>query len=147
MLTRKHIHEEAFPVSAERLFALLHTPSAIRGWWGVNRAIVIPERGGIWVAAWGSEEDTPDYITTATIKEFDPPRRLVLGDYRYFAKTGPLPFQADFLTEFTVEARHQGALLRVIQDGFPADSVADAFYAGCQKGWFDTFQGIRRFLA
>jgi hypothetical protein len=29
--TRKHVHEEFFRVTPERLFALLHTPSAIRG--------------------------------------------------------------------------------------------------------------------
>jgi uncharacterized protein YndB with AHSA1/START domain len=32
MTTRKHIHEEVFDVDPETLFALLHTPSAIRQW-------------------------------------------------------------------------------------------------------------------
>ena len=55
----------------------------------------------------------------------------MLTDYRYQAKDGPLPFQADFVTEFTVTPRPQGCTLRVSQDGFPTDSVAaDAFYAG-----------------
>ena len=71
---------------------------------------------------------------------------MVLGDYRYFAKGGPLPFQADFVTEFIVEERSEGALLRVCQDGFPCDASADAFYAACEIGWRNTFAGIRRFL-
>jgi uncharacterized protein YndB with AHSA1/START domain len=146
MKTRKHVHEEEFSATPERLFALLHTPSAIRGWWGVARAIVLPGESGLWAAAWGADEDAPEYITIATIRAWEPPRRMVLGDYRYFAQNGPLPFQADFVTEFTVEATPDGALLRVSQDGFPCDASADAFYAACEIGWRNTFAGIRRFL-
>jgi uncharacterized protein YndB with AHSA1/START domain len=147
MASRKHAHEEAFNASSEQLFAILHTPSAIRGWWGVARAVVLAEPGGTWAAAWGASEDDPDYITIATIRDFEPPRRMVLVDYRYRAKSGPLPFQADFVTEFTVTPHATGALLRVVQDGFPTCAEADAFYAGCVKGWSDTFAGIRKYLA
>ena len=49
------------------------------------------------------------------------PRRLVFADYQYVAKTGPLPFQAEFVTEFTVTPHAEGAVLRVVQDGFPCD--------------------------
>jgi uncharacterized protein YndB with AHSA1/START domain len=146
MSTRKHIHEETFDVTPERLFAILHTPSAIRGWWSASRAIVLAQRGGIWAATWGDSEDAPDYITVATIRDFEPPVRMVLTNYRYFAKSGPLPFEAQFVTEFTVTAHASGATLRVVQDGFPTCAEADAFYAGCEKGWRDTFAGIRRFV-
>ena len=146
MRTRKHIHEEIFPASAECVFALLHTPSAIRQWWGASRAIALPEPGGTWAAAWGEAEDDPDYIAVATIREFQPPHRMVLSDYRYHAKAGPLPFQAEFVTEFLVSPQAEGASLRVTQDGFPAGSEADEFYAGCKKGWQDTFAGIRQYL-
>lgn len=146
MTTRKHVHEEAFSVSPEHLFALLHTPSAIRKWWGVARAVVLPEPGGIWAAAWGQSEDDPEYVTVATIREFDPPHRMVLTDYRYRAKTGPLPFDADFVTEFAVAPAPPGAVLRVSQDGFPAGPDADDFFAACEQGWRDTFAGIRRLL-
>jgi uncharacterized protein YndB with AHSA1/START domain len=147
MQTRKHIHEEVFAVSPVRLFALLYTPSAIRGWWGVARAVVLAETGGIWAATWGESEDDPDYITVATIREFEPPHRLVLSDYRYRAKSGPLPFKADFVTEFAVLPHPTGAVLRVTQDGFPVCSEAEDFYQGCVRGWRDTFAGIRRYLS
>lgn len=119
MPTRTIIHEETFPVSVERLFAILHTPSAICSWWGVARAIVLAEPGGVWAAVWGESEDEPDYITTATIAEFDPPRRMFLNNYRYRLQTGPLPFDADFTTEYLVLPHADGAPLRVTNDGFP----------------------------
>lgn len=147
MGTRKLVHEEILPAPADRVFALLHVPSAIRQWWGVARAVVMAQPGGIWAAAWGESEDDPDYITAATIREFDPPHRLCLTDYRYRAKTGPLPFAAEFVTEFLVRPHPDGAILRVTQDGFPAGPEADDFYAACETGWRNTFAGIRRYLA
>ena len=146
MKTRKHEHQESFGVSVERLFMLLHTPSCIRKWWQAHRAIVISQTGGIWAAAWGDNEDSPDFISTATIRVFEPPRRLVLADYRQFAKTGPLPFQADFVTEFCVTPIDAGASLRIVQDGFPMTHDADEFFEACRIGWLNTFEGIRKYL-
>jgi uncharacterized protein YndB with AHSA1/START domain len=146
MNTRKHIHEEVFAASPKRLFALLHTPSAIRAWWGVARAIVLAETGGVWAAVWGESEDDPDYVTVATIREFEPPRRMVLCDYRYHARTGPLPFKAEFATEFSVWPHPEGAVLRVCQDGFPRGTEADSFYQACETGWRNTFAGIHQYI-
>lgn len=146
METRTHVHEEVFSTTPERLFALLHTPSAIRCWWGAARAVVLPQRGGTWAAAWGASEDDPDYITAATIDAFEPPHRMALTDYRYLARSGPLPFAAEFVTEFAVRPHPLGATLRVTQSGFPAGPEADQHYAACQEGWHDTFAGIRRYL-
>lgn len=147
METKTHVHEEIFDASVGRVFALLHTPSAIRQWWSAARAIVVPEPGGLWAAAWGSDEDAPEYITSATMAVFDPPRRLVLSDYHYAARSGPLPFDADFVTEFVVEPHADGVLLRVSQAGFPCTTEGERFYHACDQGWRETFAGIRLFLA
>jgi uncharacterized protein YndB with AHSA1/START domain len=146
MSTRRHVHEIELPAPPEEVFALLHTPSAIRQWWSASRAIVLPRQGGVWAAAWGEEEDDPEYITVFTIEAFEPPRRLLLGNASYVAKSGPLPFEADFTTEFVVEPTPSGSHLRVTQDGFPAGAVADEYYAACQKGWHDTFSSILRYV-
>ena len=147
MSTRSHRHEEEFAVTPERMFALLHTPSAIRQWWSAARAIVIAKPGGIWSAAWGEREDEPDYVSSATMSVFDPPRRIAFSDFKYFAKSGPLPFEMNATTSFTVEPRLGGCLLRVEQDGLPTDPAADAFYRACEVGWKNTFVGIRKYLA
>ncbi len=146
MKTRAHIHEEVFAASPEQVFALLHTPSAIRQWWGAARTIVLPQTGGFWSATWGESEDEPDYITSATIEVFDPPARLVLTNYQYFARSGALPFEADFTVEFLVQPQGGGTLLKVTQDGFPEGEAGEVFLEGCVVGWRDTFTGIRKFL-
>ena len=144
---RRHVHEESFRVAPEKMFAALHTPSAVRGWWGARTVVTIPEAGGYWTASWGETEDDPDYVTGARLVEFEPPRRIVFGDYKYFAKSGPPPFEAAFLTTFEVEPHPDGCLLRVTQDGFPDGPEADEFYAACGTGWRNTFAGIRQYLA
>jgi len=148
--TRVHVHAESFDAPPERLFDLLLAPGAIRRWWSAASAVVVPEPGGTWAAAWGADADDPDYVTAATIAALERPTRLVLGDYRYRAKSGGLPFDADFTTEFTVAPDPDGgggATLRVEQRGFPAGPEADEYLAGCERGWRDTFAGIRAFLA
>jgi uncharacterized protein YndB with AHSA1/START domain len=147
MATRKHVHEIQLPVAPEEVFAILVTPSAIRDWWFASRAIVMAREGGTWAVAWGKLEDEPDYITTATIQAFDPPRRMLLTDFKYYAKLGQPPFEANLTAEFTIAPAPGGSILKVTQDGFPMEAIADNFYASCEKGWNDTFESIKRFFA
>jgi uncharacterized protein YndB with AHSA1/START domain len=146
-MTRRHVYEEVFDATPENVFALLHTPSAIRQWWGASHVIVDPKEGGVWVGLWG-DEDAPEFITAGRMSVFDPPRRLKFSDFEYYARSGPLPFAADLTSEFTVIPAGEGkTTLRVVQDGFPDDPAADEFYAGCERGWRDTFAGIREYLS
>jgi hypothetical protein len=100
------------------------------------------------VAAWGREEDAPEYITAARILIWDPPHRLRLGRFEYFTRDGGgLPFTADLETEFTVLPSNRGCLLRVDQTGFPVDPSADDFFAACEAGWKATLDGMLRYAA
>lgn len=146
MTYRKITHQVKLPASPEQVFKILHTPSAIRKWWSASNAIVIAKEEGIWCAVWGEKEGEPDYISAATIKVFDPPRRMLLVDPKYFAKSGELPFKPEMTIEFIVEPAPTGSLLKVIQDRFPADSIADEFYARCVVGWKNTFDAIKKFV-
>ena len=146
MSYRRITHQIELPASPQHVFKILHTPSAIRKWWSVSNAIVIANEDGLWCATWGEKEDEPDYISAATIKVFDPPRRMLLVDPKYFAKGGALPFKPEMTIEFIVEPMPAGSLLKVIQDKFPADSIADEFYAGCVIGWKNTFEAIKKFV-
>lgn len=147
METRKHIHQETFDADAETLFKLFITPSAIRQWWGASHAIVDPKPGGVWVACWG-DEDAAEFITAGRIGVFEPPKRITFTNFEYYSRKGPLPFAANLTSDFTIiPVGPNLTTLRVVQDGFPCDSAADEFYAGCAVGWRDTFAGIRKYLA
>lgn len=146
MQTRNHTRQVDLAAVPDDVFQALLTPSAIKQWWSAARAIVIPELGGAWTAAWGELEDDPDYIVAATISAFEPPHRLVLSDYRYRSKQNPPSFEADFNTAFLVRPHGDGSRLTVIQSGFPPDPAADAFLAACEAGWETTFSNIKNYF-
>lgn len=144
--TRSHIHEIELPADAETVFKALITPSAICSWWGASTAIVLPEKGGFWNAAWGDLDD-PDYITFHRITDYEFPSRIELDETRYVTKFEPPPFELNMKTLFEVEPTGIGvSKVRVTQRGFPADPVADEFYAACEKGWHDTFEGLKAYI-
>ena len=93
------------------------------------------------------DEDAPLYVTSATLAKFDPPRSLRFEDSQYLSHTGAPPFDMSAMsTEFTVTGTEGGSRLVVVQEGFPEDSVADEFYAACEKGWHDTLAGLGAFF-
>lgn len=146
METRRHVLEEPFAVTPERMFNILITPSAIRSWWGASKVIVTPQKDGVWIASWGEDENDADYISSYKILEFEPPKRMLLGDGKYFAKDGGPPFDMELTTEFAVENWGEGCTLRITQDGFPTDEKANEFFDACIIGWNNTFEGIRKYF-
>lgn len=144
MTTRAITRSIELPAPPATVFGWLVTPRAICRWWGAERALVIPELGGYWMAAWGASPDAPDYVTAARLTQYDPPNRLALGETRYAARAGPLPFAMAMTIEFRLEAVGPGTRLTVVQDGIPADSIADEYHAACLQGWTDTLAGLSR---
>lgn len=61
-------------------------------------------------------------MTSATMAVFDPPHRLVLSAYQYAAPSGPLPFEAEFVTEFVVEP-------------LAPEMVGSLLFTGCLWAW------------
>ena len=146
MSTRSLRYKETFDCTPEVLFDALRTPSSIRIWWGAARVILQAERGGAFAVAWGEDEDDPEYIGTAILSEFDPPRRMVMTDFLYYSKFGPLGFEADFSVEFDVQPNDQGSLLTLDHRGIPTIPEADEYYQGCETGWRTCLANLRAFL-
>ena len=128
------------------VFNALVSPSQIKKWWFANTAIVLAEKGGFYAASWGADEDNPEYITYASISEMERPYKLVLVYEKYFAKEGPLPFDATLDAVFTLEDLGNKTNLTVVQNGFPISMAADAHYQACVKGWDDTFASLKNVL-
>ena len=130
----------------DEVFDALISPSMIKKWWFVNTAIVLPKVGGFYAAAWGADDDHPDYINFASITEFERPYKLTLVYEKYYSKEGPLPFDINFNTAFTLEEAEGKTILRIMQDGFPVSMAADEFYQGCIEGWDNTFESLKNVL-
>ncbi|MDH3649532.1 MAG: hypothetical protein OEQ53_07605 [Saprospiraceae bacterium] len=68
------------------VFLAVLKPSAIMAWWSANAAIVLAQEGGTYAVQWGNDLDDPDYITAASIINFDPPKGFSLTNYVYLVK-------------------------------------------------------------
>lgn len=139
-------YQEVFACSPTKLFTALHTPSMIQIWWEASKVIVLPQPDGGFAATWGEDEDDPDYVVTAVYSAYDPPNLSVISDARYYAKSGPLGFEADFVIEFRVASHDQGALLSLTHSGIPSIPEADEYFEGCDTGWKQCLANIHALL-
>ncbi len=145
--TRAVLDQIAVKTSTQIVFEALVTPSDICQWWSAKTAIVRAEKDGLWIAAWGEDVDHPDFVTSCVLSVFEQPKRLVMSNFSYFSKAGPLPFEAAVQAEFLIQDDKNGAILSVRQSGFPADESADEFYDGCRIGWRKTLESMAEYLA
>lgn len=144
--TRSHEHSVELNAGVEKVFDSLISPAAICKWWQASSAIVIPKTGGIWAGTWGDTED-PDFITVFRMTKFERPKMIVFDEAEYIAKSGPPPFELKTVTKFEIDpVSENSCVLKVIQTGFPGESFADEFYAACETGWKNTFDGMKSYI-
>ena len=145
MEKRRQELAEPFGIKPERMFEILITPSAIRGWYGASRAVVEPHEGGTWVTTWGETDADSEYINSFKILEFEPPNRILLGGGKFIAGQA-WPIETHITTALIVEPQPTGCILRIIQEMDPADPLLDDYFDACIAGWQNSFEGIRNYL-
>jgi len=145
MEIRRQELEEPFGITPERMYEVLTTPSAIRSWWGVSKAVVDLREGGTWVTAWGEGEEDADHVVAFKILELDPPKRFVLGASKYIVSSQH-PLESDMTTEFNIDAHPSGCNLRIVQELNPYEPWLEDYFDAFVAGWENCFEGIRKYL-
>ncbi|MCB1051068.1 MAG: SRPBCC domain-containing protein [Acidobacteria bacterium] len=145
-LTRNQIHRLSIQKTPDSVFQALVQPSAIQAWWGAHSAIVLGRKNGVWSALWGENPDDPEYLTTARILIWEPPFHLALDQLQYYAKSGPLGFEASFRIDYRLWTERDDTVLQINHDGFPITASADGFFKGCQQGWADSLTQLKKYL-
>ena len=143
--TRRQILEEPFGITADRMFEVLTTPSAIRSWWDASSVIMDGRKGGTFIAATADGEATAEYFNSFKILEFDPPSRMLLGGGKYYAGEN-WPIKTNMTTEFLIEPQPAGCNLQIVVELSPADPLLDDFFDACVAGWQNSFEGIRNYI-
>jgi len=127
--------EVEVPGTPEQVWQAIATGQGISAWFSPTE---VEERaGGKMVFDMGSGMDS-----TATIKEWDPPRRLLAEDQ------GWAPGMPPVASEWTVEAREGGkCLVRVVHSLFASTDDLVNQLAGTETGWPGFFRILRLYLA
>ena len=138
--------EKDFACTPRDLFDALHTPSALRSWWNADRVIIIPRKNGIFAAAWGEDEDDPEYMSSGIYKVYEPPYKSVMEDFRYYAKSDPVDFEDMMSIAYEITPSTAGAHLLLTHAGFPDESYADAYFDACVEGWAASLKSLRSYV-
>lgn len=145
MEKRRHELEEPFGIKPEQMFDILTTPSAIRSWWGATTVVIDPRQGGSWVTATSDGESNAEYVNSFEILEFEPPKRMLLGNGKYFTGNN-WPIRTNITTELIVEEQPAGCMFRIVIELVPDDPLLGDFFDACVAGWQNSFEGIRNYL-
>ncbi|MCY3628415.1 MAG: SRPBCC domain-containing protein [Bacteroidota bacterium] len=137
---------ENFACTPQELFDALHTPSALRSWWNANRVIIIPRTNGMYSAAWGEDEDDPEYVSSGIYRVYDPPYKSVIEDFRYYAKSDPADFEGLMSITYEITARNSEAHLQLTHTGIPEGDEADAYFEACTIGWVETLKNLKKYV-
>ncbi len=126
--------EVEVPGTQEQVWRAVASGPGISAWFAPTQ--VEEGKGGKIVT-----EMMPGMESTAVIKEWEPPHRLLAED------PGWMPGMPPVMTEWTVEARQGGTcLVRVVHSLFAATDEWDSQIEGTETGWPGYFRVLRIYL-
>ena len=116
----------------------------LQAWWGVDRALVEPREGGLYILTWGSTDHGFRYVTTGIIGLYRPGHSLRIDQYAYLSPARPIlgPMR------LTVQV-HEGegeTHLDVIQDGYRDGTDWNWYYDAVHKAWPIALRDLRSYL-
>jgi len=125
-----------YAATPERVFAALTQPAELAKWF-VDRAVVVPKKGGAFRLSWSA-----GYTMKGKVRRFEAPRKLYLEWVDRFEK-GKV-----FVTESRFELKKQGkgTLLSLNHRGFKSGRRWVTLYGGIQSGWAYYLTNLRSVL-
>lgn len=147
MMASEHEHEDRsrpttrsveqtveIDVAPERVWRALTVAEELERWFPLEARVVSGAGGAVWMS-WGNE-----YQGEARIVDWDPPRHLRTT---WGAPEGGEPAQ---MTDYLVEGRGGGTVLRVVTSGFPLDAAWDDWVEGTRLGWQYELSSLKIYL-
>lgn len=132
-------------VTARRALAAFLDPTDLRGWWGVERALVEPQVDGLYALAWGITADGFRYASTGIVDEYAPHRILRITRYTYFNPERPI--LGPMRLTMSIEPRgEEECRLHVAQDGYRQGADWDWYYEAVKGAWPMALNGLRKYL-
>jgi uncharacterized protein YndB with AHSA1/START domain len=145
--TRTQEHEVEIAAPIEAVWKALTDAEELTRWF-VDRAEVTPGVGGSYWIAWGEGEN--EQGGSKMIEIWEPPHRLRLvpgppqGDASAAGENQAVA--APLVDEYTLEARGNRTVLRLVFSGVPDTPEWDGFYDSTNHGWKLFFRGLRHYL-
>ncbi|MBL7828989.1 MAG: SRPBCC domain-containing protein [Saprospiraceae bacterium] len=110
-------------------------PEMLRDWWGVERCLIEPKKGGSYTLGWHISEHGIKYVSSGVFKTFDPERGFVVGSYIYL--NPDRPFLGGQVLKVSIEKTEKGSHVTVRQGPYPENAGADWewYYQAVKSAW------------
>ena len=132
--------------SRHRILEAFISSMDLKGWWGVSRALIEPNKAGLYSLAWiGESNNGYLYVSTGIIDSYVPGEELIIAKLVYFnferAILGPFRLT---ITVKQVDADH--SKIDVVQSGYQDGSDWDWYYSSVVKGWPHALELLKDWL-
>lgn len=132
-------------VDATRALTAFLDPVDLQGWWGVERALVEPREGGVYVLAWGVTTQGFQYVSAGTVGQYLPGCALRIDNYTYLNPARRILGPMRLLVRTEVENDH--TRVHVVQDGYQQGADWDWYYEAVLGAWPAALRALRAYLA
>ena len=130
--------------SAEAVIEAFLDGEQLKKWWGVERALLERRNGGIYAVAWQISANGFGYVSTGTVKEYDPAGLLILDNFMYL--NPGRPFLGPMRLTVRAEAGHSGTTCYLCQEGYGEGPDWDWYYDAVKEAWPVVMQALKKFL-
>ena len=113
-------------------------------WWGVEKALVEKQNGGLYALTWGVSEKGYKYITTGIIESYNPDSHLEIGKYTYFNPErnifGPM--------KLSIQAKQSDSMieLTINQSGYGSGENWDWYHQSVSEAWPTMAKKLKDYL-
>jgi uncharacterized protein YndB with AHSA1/START domain len=133
------------PMSPQEVLDAFLKQEHLKAWWGVERSLVEPRKGGLYTLVWQTGTGCLEYVSTGIIAEYLPACQLKVDRMAYINPSKQVLGPMELLVLTTPQEDHT-TQLTVIQTGYQTGPDWDWLYKAVQKAWPEVLQQIKAYL-
>ena len=131
-------------VKPEKIIRAFTDPEMLLGWWGVERSLIELRQGGAYTLAWKITEDGFGFVSSGTIKEYQPARILEIENMVYLNPERSILG----LMSLVIKAQEKDGIteLFVRQGGYKEGQDWDWYYLAVKDAWPSAVKILKDYL-
>lgn len=116
----------------------------LRIWWGVERALIETRSGGVYTLAWNISDKGFGYISSGTIRRYQPENLLELENFVYLNPERSILGPMSLIVKATRKEGNTELYLR--QDGYQEGADWDWYYEAVREAWPTVLLRLKEYL-
>jgi uncharacterized protein YndB with AHSA1/START domain len=126
------------------IIAAFMEAEALKKWWNVDRSMIEPTPGGVYLLAWNAGPSAFGYVTTGIIGEYEAHTKLVIEKFCYLNPEKPV--LGPMTISIRVEKENNGTICHLCQDGYGEGADWDWYYHAVHGAWPVVLKSLKAYL-